>query len=242
MMGMLRPMTDWVREHRSPASPNNPFIVWQESMSKQVIAALDAWRDWRERFAEQAFFTIYGLPVLQAALGIDPASTLPLRRAAKDAWHQELLRTRIAELKARVSTGGLLAATVRAMVYAGKYRGAVDERGFEIVRRLRRDPNLTPSLSLAEFKALLREQFYLLLIDQEAALRAIPKMLPEDTATREQALDIVKRVLTACGPLDDEDQARLARITRLFGLTDAAGAENIVPLAPMRPEIQSKAS
>jgi hypothetical protein len=242
MMGMLRPMTDWVREHRSPASPDNPFIVWQESMSKQVIAALDAWRDWRDRLAEQVFFTIYGLPALQAALGIDPASTLPLRRPAKDAWHQELLRTRIAELKARVSTGGLLAATVRAMVYAGKYRGAVDERGFEIVRRLRRDPNLTPSLSLAEFKALVREQFYLLLIDKEAALGAIPKMLPEDTATREQALDIVKRVLTACGPLDDEDQARLGRIARLFGLTDAAGAENIVPLAPMRPEIQSKAS
>jgi hypothetical protein len=242
MMAMLRPMAGWVREHRSAASPDNPFVVWQENMSRQVIAALDAWRDWRDRFAEQVFFTIYGLPALQAALGIDPASTLPLRRPAKDAWHQELLRTRIAELKARVSAGGLLAATVRAMVYAGKYRGAVDERGFEIVRRLRHDPNLAPSVSLAEFKALLREQFYLLLIDQEAALQAIPTMLPEDAATRQQALDIVKRVLTACGPLDDEDQARLARITRIFGLGDAAEAGNIVPLSPTRLEVQIKAS
>jgi hypothetical protein len=211
-------------------------------MSKQVIAALDAWRDWRDRFAEQVFFTIYGLPALQAALGIDSASTLPLGRPAKDALHQELLRTRIAELKARVSAGGLLAATVRAMVYAGKYRGAVDERGFEIVRRLRHDPNLASSVSLAEFKALLREQFYLLLIDQEAALRAIPTMLPEDAATRQQALDIVKRVLTACGPLDDEDQARLARITRMFGLGDAAEPGNIVPLSPTLLEVQIKAS
>lgn len=242
MMAMLRPIMDWAREHRSAASPDNPFIIWQENMSKQVIAALDAWRDWRDRFAEQVFFTIYGLPALQAALGIDPASTLPLRRPAKDALHQELLRTRIAELKARVSAGGLLAASVRAVVYAGKYRGAVDERGFEIVRRLRHDPNLAPSVSLAEFKALLREQFYLLLIDQEAALRAIPTMLPEDAATRQQALDIVKRVLTACGPLDDEDQARLARITRLFSLGDAAEAGNIVPLSPTRLEVQSKAS
>lgn len=242
MMAMLRPITDWVRENRSAASPDNPFIVWQENMSKQVIAALDAWRDWRDRFAEQAFFTIYGLPALQAALGIDPGSTLPLGRPAKDAWHQELLRTRIAELKARVSAGGLLAATVRAMVYASKYRGAVDERGFEIVRRLRHDPNLAPSVSLAEFKALLREQFYLLLIDQEAALRAIPTMLPEDAAARQQALDIVKRVLTACGPLDDEDQVRLARIARLFGLGDAAEPGNIVPLSPTRLEVQIKAS
>jgi len=243
MMAMLKPITDWVREHRSAASPDNPFLVWQENVSKQIIAALDAWRDGRDRFSEQFFFTVYGLPGLQKALGIDPASTLPLRRPAKDAWHQELLRTRIAELKARMSVGGPLAGTVRAIVYVGKYRGAVDERGFEIVRRLRHDPNLAPSVSLAEFKALVREQFYLLLIDQEAALGAIPKMLPEDAATRQQGFDIVKRILTACGPLDDEDQARLARIARLFGLGSAAAkAENIVPLAPMRPEIQSKAS
>ncbi len=242
VMAMLKPMTDWLREHRSAASPDNPFIGWQENMSKQIIAALDAWRDGRDRFAEQAFFAIYGLPALQAALGIDPAGTLPLRRPAKDSWHQELLRTRIAELKARMSVGGFSKATVRAMVYLGKYRGAVDERGFEIVRRLRREPNL-PSLSLAEFKALVREQFYMLLIDQEAALGSIPKMLPEDAGARQKGFDIVKRVLTACGPLDDEDQARLARIARLFGLGDAAaGLENVIALSPMKPEIQSKAS
>ncbi len=241
MMAMLKPMKDWVREHRSAVSPDNPFIGWQENMSKQIIAALDAWRDGRDHFVEQVFFAIYGLPALQAALGIDPAGTLPLRRPAKDSWHQELLHMRIAELKVRISVGGFSEATVRALVYVGKYRNAVDERGFEIVRRLRREPHL-PSLSLVEFKALVREQFYLMLIDQEAALGAIPKMLPEDTATRQQALDIVKRVFTACGPLDDEDQARLARIAQLFGLGDAVGAENVIPLSPTRPEAQSKAS
>ena len=192
MMAMLKPMTAWVREHRSAAAPDNPFIGWQENISKQIMAALDAWRDGRDRLAEQTFFAIYGLPALQAALGIDPASTQSLRRPAKDPWHEELLRTRIAELKARMPIGGLRAATVRALVYVGKYRGAVDERGFEIVRRLRREPSLAPRLSLAEFKALVREQFYLLLIDQEAALAAIPKMLPEDAAARQQVLDVDK--------------------------------------------------
>jgi hypothetical protein len=53
-------------------------------------------------------------------------------------------------------------------------------------------------------------------------------------------LDIVKRVLTACGPLDGEDQARLTRITRLFQSGDAAA--DVIALSPMKPEIQSKAS
>ena len=165
-----------------------------------------------------------------------------MHRPAKDPWHQELLRTRLANLKALMPVGGLKATAVRALMYVGKYRGAVDERGFGIVRQLRRE-NVAPSLSLAEFKALVREQFYLLLIDQEAALAAIPKMLSDDAAARQQMLDVIQRVLTACGPLDGEDQARLARITRLFGLGDAAaGVEKVIPIPSTRPELQSKAS
>jgi Protein of unknown function (DUF3141) len=243
VMATLKPMASWVREHRSAAHPDNPFISWQENMSQQIIAALDTWRDARDHFAEQTFFTTYGAPALQAAFGVDTTSTRPLRRPPKDPWHQELLRTRIAELKARMEVGGLRAAVVRALLYVGKAREVVDERGFGVVRRLRGDPNLAPSTSLAEFKALVREQFYLLLIDQDAALAAIPKMLPDDLETRRLALDAIKRVLTAFGPLDGEDQVRLARVTQLFDLGDAAvGVENVVPLSPARPEFQSKAS
>src|SRR5262249_37271665 len=156
----------------------NPFVAWQENLSKQIIAALDAWRDARDDLAEQTFFGIYGSPMLQAAVGIDPASTKPLRRPTKDPLHQQLVEERIAELKARMAVGGVRAATIRALLYVGKARGAVDERGFEIIRRVRSDPNLVPRLLLPEFKALVREQFFLLLIDPEAALAAIPKMLP----------------------------------------------------------------
>jgi pimeloyl-ACP methyl ester carboxylesterase len=243
MMAMLKPMAARVRENRTAAASDNSFVVWQENLSRQIISALDAWRDGRDHLAEQTFFTMYGLPALQAAFGIDPTSAQPLRRPAEDPWHKELLRTRLAELKARMAVGDLKAATVRALVYVGRYRGAVDERGFEIVRRLRSEPSIAPRLSLAEFKALLREQFYLLLIDQEAALAGIPKMLPDDTASRQQMLDVIKRVLTACGPLDGEDQERLARITRVFGLNDAAaGVEKVIPISSTRPELQSKAS
>jgi hypothetical protein len=242
VMAMLKPMVSWVHEHRSPVSSGNPYISWQENISQQIIAALNAWRDARDHFAEQMFFTTYGSPALQAAFGINP-TTKVVRRPPKDPWHQELLRKQIAELKARMSAGGLRAATVRGLLYVGKARGAVDERGFEVVRRLRGDPNLAPSTSLAEFKALVREQFYLLLIDQDAALAAIPNMLPEGVETRRLALDAVKRVLTAFGPLDGEDQERLARITRLFDLADGAvGTENVVPLAPARVEVQSRVS
>ena len=54
---------------------------------------------------------------------------------------------------------------------------SVDERSFELARRLREEHG---DMSLADFKALVREQFNILLIDKEAALAAIPSMLPPD--------------------------------------------------------------
>ncbi|HXJ78042.1 MAG TPA: hypothetical protein VMS64_05090 [Candidatus Methylomirabilis sp.] len=41
---------------------------------------------------------------------------------------------------------------------------------------------------LDEFKQVLREQFFALLLDPEGALAAIPKMLPADAGARGKAL------------------------------------------------------
>ena len=48
-------------------------------------------------------------------------------------------------------------------------------------------------MSLADFKALVREQFNILLIDKEAALAAIPSMLPPDAETREKAYGVIRQ-------------------------------------------------
>ena len=79
----------------------------QENASRQIVAALDGWRDMSEALAERTFLAVYGSPTLQAAVGIDPAGTQPLRKAAKSPLHRELLRKRIAELKSRIPVGGL---------------------------------------------------------------------------------------------------------------------------------------
>ena len=135
----------------------------------QIVAALDGWRDMSEAMAEQTFLAIYGSPTLQAAVGIDPARTRPLRKAAKSPLHRELLQSRIAELKSRIPAGGMREAVVRGLIYVGMPRAAVDERGFEAIRRIRREQ--TATLPLAEFKAMVREQFFMLLIDRGGARR-----------------------------------------------------------------------
>ena len=46
----------------------------------------------------------------------------------------------------------------------------------------------TATSPLSDFKAMVREQFYMLLIDTDAALKAIPAMLPDDAEAAAEGL------------------------------------------------------
>jgi pimeloyl-ACP methyl ester carboxylesterase len=237
MMAPVAGMAEEVRKNRQPVGADNPFIVLQENTSRQIVAALDAWRDFNETLAERTFLNMYGSPMLQGAAGIDPAGTRPLRRAGKNPLHQELLQKRIAELKSRIPAGGLREAVVRSLLYAGMNRAAVDERGFEAVRRIRRAHGDVP---LSEFKARVREQFFLLLLDPEGAVAAIPSMLPPDAETRRQAFDLIKQILSASGELSAGDKERLQQLSRLFGLEEGPPISRNLTVVPPAP--QAKAS
>jgi hypothetical protein len=238
MMAPVAALAEQVRKDRKPAAADNPFLALQETVSRQIVAALDAWRDASEAVAERTFLAVYGLPTLQAAVGVDPAGTRPLRKAARSPLHRELLQARIAELRSRISVGGLREAVIRGMLYAGMARAAVDERGFEAVRRIRRSHGDIP---LSVFKALVREQFNVLLVDTDAALAAIPSMLPPDAEIRREAFGLIRQALAARGEFSAEDTKRMREVAGLFGV-DEEGTAGPLPFRQPRTEVQAKAS
>jgi Protein of unknown function (DUF3141) len=215
LMAPLAALAGQVRTHRKPVASENAFLAAQERTSQQIVAGLEAWRNCCEAIAERIFLSIYGSPTLQAAVGIDASGGRPLRRAAKSPLHRELLQKRIAALAAAIPAGGLGAAGIRGLLYAGMSRASIDERGFEALRLIR---HTHTDLTLAEFKALVREQFNILLINQQAALAAIPRMLPPDADARREAFELIQQVLGARGEMSTEDATRLAEVARLFGV------------------------
>jgi pimeloyl-ACP methyl ester carboxylesterase len=239
----VRPLArwaEWVREHRRPAAADNPFIAIQEGVSQQIVAGLDAWREFNETHAERAFMAIYGSKALQAAVGVDPVAMLPPRKATKSLLQYELVEKRVADIRARISSGGLREALVRALLFAGIERAAVDERGFEAVRRIRQWLSDVP---LSTFKATVREQYDMLLLDTEGALAAIPSMLPEDATTRQRAFDLICEVLQARGKPSSEDQRRIQRIGGLFQLGGRLSANaNLAIASDLRNEPPARAS
>jgi pimeloyl-ACP methyl ester carboxylesterase len=235
-MAPVAGLAEEVRKNRRSIAPDNPFIATQENVSKQIVGALDDWRDLMETVAERTFLTVYGSPALQAAVGIDPADTRPLRKPAKNKLYQELIEKRIAELKSHIPLGGLREAVIRALIYVNLGRGSVDERGFETVRRLR---NRYGDMHLSEFKTLVRDQFAMLLIDEKAALAALPSLLPADAAIRREGFNAIRQVMTACGVTSAEDEKRLSEIGRLFGIGEGGAA---IPFPQNRRGASAKAS
>src|SRR4029079_15229599 len=232
-MPAMEQLAEKVSEERKPVSKDNPFMAFQERMSKQIVTALDSWRDSQEALSEAIFLAVYGSPAIQAAVGIDPQS-VPSRRQEMSAKHRQMLDTRIAELKSRIGEGGLREAAVRGLLYVGSARGMVDERSLEALRSLRRN-DTGPRMTLPEFKMLVREQFFMLLLDRETSLAAIPKMLPDNADQRRAAFAAICEVLSASAAISGEVASRLQRVAELFGVDArevSEGASNVAPFDP----------
>jgi hypothetical protein len=88
---------------------------------------------------------------------------------------------------------------------------------------LRRIRESQTEMTLETFKALVREQFNILLLDQQPALAAIPELMSgADAETRVASLNLIKEVLLARGEMSNEVSKRLGEISRLFGVETTA--------------------
>jgi hypothetical protein len=79
----------------------------------------------------------------------------------------------------------------------------------------------------------------MLLIDEKAALAALPSLLPADAAIRSEGFNAIQQVMAACGQTSAEDEKRLNEIGRLFGIGEDGAA---IPFSQNRRGALAKAS
>lgn len=106
------------------------------------------------------------------------------------------------------------------MIYINIDKPVIDERNFELFRQIRSKRN---DITLAELKKLIREQFFAILLDRDAALAAIPTMLSSTNSDdKTKTLEVIIRIASATGELTSMQVERLAQIEKLFksGLKD----------------------
>jgi len=199
---------------------DNPIWRAQEQMSEHIEKGLDAFRDWRDAMCEATFYTVYGVPLLQALVGLKASDRHLREQSGSDGVRRAHVERRIDELKRAIPDGGPREAVMRALLYVRMTEGMVDERGFNLLRRAREEAG--SGLSLSEFKHLVREQYFMLQLDERLCLDTIPQMLAEDPDIAVELIARLHRIIGAVG--QSEARKRLAEIEPLLKLDDKRGS------------------
>jgi len=178
-----------------------------------MVHGLNIFRDLRDEMVESTFHAIYGSPLVQAACGISYNDAPPRPRpgllpSVLAAAEKERLR-----LKERIPEGNVFDAAARVVIYIGKAQHRIDEKTFVALRKLLL---AHPEISEAEFKAVLREQWAILEVDELAAIEALPRLLPADAAARRAFSDLLQKTVSATGKLNADGQRRLSKVLDLL--------------------------
>ena len=213
----MRPLLsalEQVRANRSPVSKDNALWQAQTLFSDWIEASFNAYRDVRDHTAEALFHAIYGSPLVQALVGLKASHAGSRQRPGKDATHLALVAKRIDELKQAIPQGGPREAVIRALLYVRMPEGVVDERGFNLLRRMREEAG--KGLTLATFKKVLREQFFMLLLDERRAIEAIPAMLAKDPPFADRMAGKLRQLIDVVGLRNSEAKVRFAEVEAFF--------------------------
>ena len=217
-MWPVKMLAQMVRAQRRPASPDNPFVQAERQMSDGIEKSLDAYRDLRDAWSERLFKAIYESPWLAAMVGL--TGTTDPRQASKAAakLREELKRLKVRELEAQIEEGTPLDGNFRILLYQGREEKVVDERPFNLVRQFIQEMPVKKRPTLAQLKEAVKRQSFILLLDEERAVKALPKLLP-DVEERQRALERARQIATArAGKLSDAQEVRFRRLEEVLGV------------------------
>jgi hypothetical protein len=216
-MRLVAESAEQIRKSRKPVAEDNPLAVAEKSLAKAIGGTLTAFGEARDAMTERMFHFTYGSPLIHALVGLDAESAAAAREPERDAAREKVQAGKRQQLEARFDKGGAVEAALRAIAFVLKGEGAADERSFAVIKSIHDAGIPGRSRSHAEFKKLLTDQSLLLRLDEERAIKAIPKLLPKSAGAKAKLLNAIQRVVGAQGELNAEGNRRLARVEKLFG-------------------------
>jgi hypothetical protein len=211
-----------LRADRKPVAEDNPFLAGQQVWAKTVSSTISAMGSARDAWTEQAFHMFYGSPLLQALVGLGAPGEPDTQRIARDALREQAQAKKREVLEERFEEGSAIEAALRSIVWVKGAEGGADERSFAVIKQLHDAQPPGRPRSMSELKEILRDQAMLVRLDEQRAIKAIPKLLPRDQDDRARTLRAVQRVILAKGELTTEGKSRLAKVEQLFGVKAAA--------------------
>ena len=176
------------RLSREPVSPDNPFLSFEKAASDWITTCLESLGEARDAMTEAMFLNTYGSPLIQAAVGLMAEPNAVPRHVERDLERESAAAELANALEHRFEAGGADEGALRALIYIRRPDGAADERGFRMLKIIRDTRRANSQLTFSQFKDMVKEQFQLVLFDEERAIKALPKLVhPGEPEVRRSA-------------------------------------------------------
>jgi pimeloyl-ACP methyl ester carboxylesterase len=216
----MSPIADWantVRANRHQIASDNTLLQMQQKVSDGIVKSLDALTDARDAMVEGIFMATYGLPLLQALVGLRADGAQTRRHIEREFAREAAIQRKQAELDKQIEQGSPIEAALRAVIYIRQPQQTFAPRSFSILKQINSELPEAERISLAQFKEMMKEQFLIVVQDQERAVAAIPMLLPTARGERSAVMGVIRQLVNSGEPLPEESKRRLARIEALFG-------------------------
>ena len=169
-------------------------------------------------YTEATFLNVYGSPFLQAVVGLMAEPNVAPRHIERDLGRESAAAELRSALDHRYEAGTADECALRALIFARRPDGAADERGFRMLKIIRDTRKANRQLTLSQIRDMVKEQLQLVLLDEERAIKALPKLLHPGEPESDAALDALRALLAAPGPLLQEEKTRVVRVENLLGV------------------------
>ena len=216
LLSGIGPLADYVKANRKPVPRDNFLWQVQELVSNNIIANLNVYRNLRDAATEKLFLDVYGSRFLQSALGLRTSERYS-KLVGRDVDRERGIQQRIQSLLDLSTVGGLPEALVRGILYVVRGGGGFDEREFKMLKQLCDASPTLPKMTQAEFKALVRQQHEILVLDETSAMKDISKLLDNTTeAAAKESWEAIHKVSKAHGKFTVEEERRLQELETHF--------------------------
>jgi len=182
-----------VKESRRQVSADNIFLAMEKNFSQNMVSILNAYRDARDLGQELLFKMIYENPWTQMLFPPPKDEAAEQRQAM-----EERLRKDTARLRNSMHQGGCPDAVVRILLAIMTANRELTREEYDtaegIVRGLRQFKAITPG----KLREMVKTQARLLQVDREAAITALPQLIP-DPVDRTEAMAVIDQFTAVAG-------------------------------------------
>lgn len=216
LLSGLPELAEKVRQERAPVGKENIFWRLQEMISDNFAAMLDTQNEIKNKAVESFFLNFYGSPLIQSLVGLRTVRPYAKPAATRDVELEQERNRRLLRMMMQIEDGGLAEAMIRGLLYISRAGSAVDEREYRLLSNLRHESNIFPPMSFDEFKTMVRQQYMMLVLDEDRAIAAIPNLLDRCDGAEKQAMETIRKIVSASGTPTFEEERRLRRLADVF--------------------------